>query len=428
MSTQISVFKDAQVRTPRLISFFTRKSQVAQPALKTPPFEKKSISRYSFFAAIIAVLFLVSCQKEQLSSPVLNSTSSGIIEADAASKRASDVDAGPVRRVVYDPSAPSAASISAVLYGRTMGNKEAVTVQWTQTSGNSIATIAQPTSDTTSVSGLVPGLYTFVLTATDANGVTSSDSTYVTVLQKMTWTIEGITREALVYIPNGDSGAAPVMFAFHGHGGTDFGFAERAFEINWPEAIVVYPQGLPTTSPGDKTGKSNGWQHSVGEVNGKTGIADQDLKFFDAMLATINNTYHGDAHLVFAHGWSNGGEFVYDVLWTARGEKLTALAPAAAILGTTDGKKPLPVMHIAGTEDNKVRFNNQQQSVNKDRAVNICSSTGTPWAKGAGGLLGTEYPSSISNPVVSLQYNGGHSYPFTVPPYIVQFFKEAAGL
>ncbi|TKK71622.1 hypothetical protein FC093_00945 [Ilyomonas limi] len=422
MSTQIRVIKELSVSAPGLMCSITDEPQVVEPASTTAPFKKgNAVSRYFFFAVMIATLFLASCQKEQLANPVLNSTASDDLSAAVRSDMPPKVDAGGVKRIV-------APANSAILSGRASDNEGPVTIKWTQTGGNSIATIADPTSITTNVSGLTSGIYTFVLTATDAKGVSRSDSTYVSVLQKMTWTVEGTTREALVHLPTGGSGAAPVMFAFHGHGGTDLGFAERAFEVNWPEAIVVYPQGLPTTSPGDKTGKGNGWQHSVGEVNGRTGIADQDLKFFDAMLATVNNTYHGDAQLVFVHGWSNGGEFVYDVLWTARGDKLTALAPAAATVGTINGKKPLPVMHVAGTEDNKVRFNNQQQSVDKDRTVNICSSTGTPWAKGTGGLAGTEYASSINNQVVSLQYKGGHSYPFTVPPYIVQFFKEVAGM
>ena len=68
---------------------------------------------------------------------------------------------------------------------------------------------------------------------------------------KMTWNIEGVTREALVHPPKGGSGSAPIIFAFHGHSGTDVGFSAKGFEKSWPEAIVVYPQGLPTESHGD---------------------------------------------------------------------------------------------------------------------------------------------------------------------------------
>src|SRR4051812_20874042 len=45
-------------------------------------------------------------------------------------------------------------------------------------------------------------------------------------LLKFSWKIEGVTREALVYIP-ADTTPMPIMFAFHGHGGTMQGFARK---------------------------------------------------------------------------------------------------------------------------------------------------------------------------------------------------------
>jgi SAM-dependent methyltransferase len=55
---------------------------------------------------------------------------------------------------------------------------------------------------------------------------------------------------------------APLFFAFHGHGG-NMRQADRSFsyQAQWPEAVIVYPQGLPT--PGqltDPEGKRNGWR------------------------------------------------------------------------------------------------------------------------------------------------------------------------
>ena len=81
------------------------------------------------------------------------------------------------------------------------------------------------------------------------------------------WTIDGVVREALVCAPaNAKTNAAPVVFAFHGHGG-NMNQVARGFAIHtrWPEAIVVYPQGLNT--PGrltDPEGKRTGWQHGSG--------------------------------------------------------------------------------------------------------------------------------------------------------------------
>jgi polyhydroxybutyrate depolymerase len=80
------------------------------------------------------------------------------------------------------------------------------------------------------------------------------------------WTVDGVEREAMVHLPSSSSKSKPpVILAFHGHGGNMY-FAARgmAFQNSWPEAIVVYPQGLPT--PGivvDLEGKKPGWQHEA---------------------------------------------------------------------------------------------------------------------------------------------------------------------
>jgi predicted esterase len=423
MSKQIPASKNAFITTLPFIRSFTGKLQ-ASPASEGAHFKNSGtvVSTCSFLSLVIAALFFVSCQKEEISSPALNSTTSDVLSASASSNSSIKVDAGSNKIVVY----PS--STSTTLSGSGSGSYGAVTFQWTQVSGNSTAVIAEPASPTTSVSNLNPGIYTFTLTVTDSYGTSRVDTTAISVLKKMTWIIEGITREALVHPSSqGNSATAPVIFAFHGHGGSDLGFAEKGFELSWPEAVVVYPQGLPTTSNGDKDGKQTGWQHSVGEVNNHTLVQDQDRKFFDAMLARLENSYHANASQVFVHGWSNGGEFVYNVLWATRAYKLAALAPAAATLGTTDGKTTIPVIHIAGTQDDKVPFSKQQKSAQNVRNLNQCASTGDTWATGSNGLLGTQYASPVNTPEVFLQYEGSHSYPFNVPAMIVKFFREVAG-
>jgi predicted esterase len=356
---------------------------------------------------VIVALVFSSCQKEVFTKPAVD----GSATAFATASLAPTVDAGTERKVVY----PSSTS---TLCGSGWSSTGPVTCKWSQVGDNSV-TIARPTQDTTNISGLTPGVYTFVLTVTDKNGSSASDTTFVTVLKKMLWTIGGVSREALVHLPQG-TGPAPVIFAFHGHGEKDISFVIKAFEVQWPQALVVYPQGLPTQD------NKPGWQTSVGEVNTKTGIMDQDLKFFDAMLSTFENNYNANPNQVFAHGWSNGGQFVYNVLWAARGSTFAALCPAASLLGTTIGKKTIPVMHVAGTSDPLVGFTSQQKAVQSVRALDLCSDNGTPWATGPEGLLGTHYSSSISDPVLFLQYDGGHDYPLTVSPLIVKFFKQVA--
>jgi polyhydroxybutyrate depolymerase len=67
----------------------------------------------------------------------------------------------------------------------------------------------------------------------------------------MNWTIDGVKREALVFAPKRATNDSrhPVVFAWHGHGGNMQGTSQQMhLQTVWPEAIVVYPQGLPTTS------------------------------------------------------------------------------------------------------------------------------------------------------------------------------------
>jgi len=71
---------------------------------------------------------------------------------------------------------------SATLTGSgTESNGTIVGYQWTQVSGPSTATITSANAATTSVTGLVQGVYVFQLKVTDNSGVTATDQTQVTV-------------------------------------------------------------------------------------------------------------------------------------------------------------------------------------------------------------------------------------------------------
>jgi polyhydroxybutyrate depolymerase len=77
----------------------------------------------------------------------------------------------------------------------------------------------------------------------------------------MNWTIDGVKREALVFVPKPATNEIrhPVVFAWHGHGGNMQGTSQLMhIQAVWPEAIVVYAQGLPTKSPVDPNGNKPG--------------------------------------------------------------------------------------------------------------------------------------------------------------------------
>jgi polyhydroxybutyrate depolymerase len=229
------------------------------------------------------------------------------------------------------------------------------------------------------------------------------------------WTVDGAVRDALVYTPaSAKTNATPVVFVFHGHGGTmENMFRSRGFDKLWPEAIIVCPQGLNT--PGqltDPDGKLPGWQKAPGDMN------DRDLHFFDAMLTTFRNDYMTDDKRIYATGHSNGGGFTY-LLWATRGDVFAAVAPSGAVAGRyVNLLKPKPAMHIMGETDPLMKPAWQKAMCDRLLQINNCNVQGEKYSSNA-----TLYPSASGNPVVLYVHPGGHIYPEEANAVVVKFFK-----
>ncbi len=235
-------------------------------------------------------------------------------------------------------------------------------------------------------------------------------------LERRTWTVDGVEREALAWIPLAASTTpAPLVFVFHGHGGTmRFAAARMALHQAWPEAIVVYPQGLPT--PGaltDPDGKRAGWQKDAGNME------DRDLRFFDTMLADLQRRCRVDSKRIYATGHSNGGGFTY-LLWAERGPVFAAFAPSAALLARGyERAQPKPLLHLGSPSDPLVRFAWQEMMIDQVLRLNGCG----PRRPEAMGL--TVYPSRKGADVATYLHDGGHVYPAEAGPRIIaKFFQD----
>ena len=244
----------------------------------------------------------------------------------------------------------------------------------------------------------------------------------------MTWTIDGVKREALVFAPTVETNNEkhPVIFAFHGHGGKMQNTADQMnFQTVWPEAVVVYPQGLNGRhAVNNPNTNAPGWQLWPGEYD------DRDLKFFDRMLETMRQKFAVDNRRIYAAGFSNGAIFCY-VLWAKRAPILAAIGPVAACLSNelppldgevsqpTELTQPLPVMHIAGLMDGAILLEWQAETMSVDRKIN-----GAPLKDGqACGDCCVLFPSSLQAPVKALFFTGGHEYPSWASAEFVKFFK-----
>ncbi len=234
-------------------------------------------------------------------------------------------------------------------------------------------------------------------------------------LDRHTLTIDGVVRQYLLYVPASmKSAPVPLVFTFHGHGGSA-AQASAGFGMHtaWPEAVCVYMDGLPT--PGrltDPEGKRAGWQTGPGDQ------ADRDLKFFDATLAAVQAACKIDASRIYSTGHSNGGSFTY-LLWAMRPTVLAAVAPSGAAALRLRGKfTAKPVLHIAGRNDPLVKFAWQQATMAALLKTNRCAKESTAWE---GAQL---FASSHGTPMVQFIHDGGHAFPKAAPALIVKFFQH----
>lgn len=223
--------------------------------------------------------------------------------------------------------------------------------------------------------------------------------------------VDGQTREALIFMPARLGPHTPVIFGFHGHGGNSYQ-ASKSFGLQtaWPEAICVYPQGLPTKGGiYDPQGKYNGWAGEPSETN-------KDIRFFDSLHNAVLTQWGGDRRRVFAMGHSNGGFFMY-TLWQMRPDRFAALGSFEAAKGRLNPTVPKPFFVSIGSKDQLVPPMLMRRSLKAIMRLEGSSQQGTPF-----GSYGTLYPGI--QPVALWAYDGNHTFPKDAVPYMVDFFRK----
>ena len=210
------------------------------------------------------------------------------------------------------------------------------------------------------------------------------------------WSVKGAKRTAIVVLPAKTEGA-PIVFGFHGHGGNG-GYCARRWNLQklWPEAIFVYPNGLPTQTPRDPEGGKPGWMMFGGGL-----LPNRDLEFFNAMLETARKEWKVDEKQLYCTGHSNGGGFTY-YLWGQRPELFAALGVVAASgERLIRAAKPCPLMHIGAKNDPIVKWEGQQAVIDAAKKLNGSKA-----------------------PVEVVMHDGGHEYPSIAPEKLITFFKK----
>jgi polyhydroxybutyrate depolymerase len=233
----------------------------------------------------------------------------------------------------------------------------------------------------------------------------------------MSWTVNEEERTALVYMPKKTlSEKSPLVFVWHGHRGSSEKFLKKcSVHKFWPEAIVVYPQGLNTRTPYDRNGKHTGWQHSIGDSS------DRDVAFFDAMYNHFSELNLIDLKRVHSAGSSNGGAFTY-VLLQMRPNIFASVAPAITNhIGIEDDQPidlpPVPILHFTG--EREPTFSKQKQLIEK-----IIESRDAKLADNWQGHPGVNLYKSSEGNLIWFVHSKGHRWRYVDTRPMVKFFKN----
>ena len=188
----------------------------------------------------------------------------------------------------------------------------------------------------------------FLLALTAANLLTPGDHT-------RTLKVADLDRSYIVHVPTkyDHDKPTPVVLVFHGGGGNPrsmIRFSGMNAKSDEAGFIAVYPAG---TGRFEKVLTFNGGNCCGYAMRNKVDDVEFTRKLLDD-LATVVNV---DQKRVFATGMSNGGIITYR-LASELSDRIAAIAPVGGPMGTEtcNPKRPVPVIHFHGTDDENAPF------------------------------------------------------------------------
>ena len=198
---------------------------------------------------------------------------------------------------------------------------------------------------------------------------------------------------------------------FHGRGDSNDKFAAAVkLHRDWPQAIVVYPQGktIDTAPP------MRGWQYRLGTYQ------DRDLKLTDWLLAEIGRRYPTSPLLTFVAGFSNGGHFVF-LLMAQRNDSFAAFTVIGAIQPEyAAATAPKPLLYLFGRGEHPDFHEDWIKTVQALARHNRTTAKPVAYLSCCQLLQ----PGPNGAPLVYGRYNAGHIWPHRGNEWLMQFFAK----
>lgn len=160
-----------------------------------------------------------------------------------------------------------------------------------------------------------------------------------------TITVDGKSREMLVYAPKDRPEAPALVISLHG-ANQDAYYQQN--QTHWNECadtakcVVVYPNAI----------------NKFWDVNGKG-----DINFIDAIISRMHKQYNIDLNRVYVTGFSLGAMMTYHCM-EHLGDKVAAYGPVSGV--RFDNRKPaaprrVPLIHTHGTGDDVFKWGGDLQ-------------------------------------------------------------------
>jgi polyhydroxybutyrate depolymerase len=160
---------------------------------------------------------------------------------------------------------------------------------------------------------------------------------------------DGLTRSFVLYVPGRlrNNVPAPLVLMFHGGAGNP-----QAFAADTGMHLIAEREGFIVAYPAGTSGRSGlTWSPGVNRLDREV----DDVGFVRLLTAELQRRYPIDPDRIYAAGLSIGGTLVYE-LACALSEELAAVAVVAGVATSfdCDPARPVPLIHIHGTADQRV--------------------------------------------------------------------------
>lgn len=183
--------------------------------------------------------------------------------------------------------------------------------------------------------------------------------------------VDGVVREALVYVPSGVQEDAPAFVAVHGYTGNAPSLVRRTSYIELAERngwIVALPQAL-------KYADGHTAWNAGSCCGGAPTAGTSDVEFVTMLAERLVDQYDADPERLYYHGYSNGAMLGYRLACQADQPFRAFALLSGTLVSPCEETSDVPVLAVHGLRDGTVPFRGSQWRVSLQTSLPSVTKT-----------------------------------------------------